>query len=186
MQSLHHCSRKIGKGNNEVDWWLLQRGCVHVYEWNKLGLNTRTSAQTVAHWNNIMATNCVKFSHTYPTVFTRTGRTPLLFEYFPKSILDFKKLIFGNYNSFTVERLQCDMISDVDLKYLSKATDIGETSPSICYYQSILTSHHLMRQLVSGYAGWVLSKIRPTYHIMTMVMRNQSRYCTKKSSFKLT
>ena len=51
-----------------------------------------------------------------------------MFEYSPESILDFKKLIFGDYNSLTIEQLQHDVISDVIPKYLSKATDIGETS----------------------------------------------------------
>jgi len=45
------------------------------------------------------------------------------------SILDFKKLIFGDYDSFSVEWLQHDVNSDIIPKHLSKATDISEASP---------------------------------------------------------
>ncbi len=123
-----------------------------VYECNKLGLNTTISARTVAHWNNILSANCGKFPHPNPSIFTRNGRTPLLFEYFPESILDFKKLIFGDYDSFTIERLPHDVISDVIPKYLSKATDIGETSPEYMLL-SKYSSHYPMRQFMGGYIG---------------------------------
>ena len=63
-----------------------------------------------------------------------------MFEYFPELILDFKNLIFGDYDSFTVEPLQHDVISDVIPKYLSKATDIGETPPE--YMLLSKYSHH--------------------------------------------
>ncbi|KAL7495660.1 hypothetical protein ACHAWX_000295 [Stephanocyclus meneghinianus] len=87
-----------------------------VYECNKLGPNSKISAQTG------------KFPHPHPSVFIRNGRTPPLFEYCPKFILNFKNLICGDYDSFTVKRLKNDVICVVIPKYLPKATDIGETS----------------------------------------------------------
>ena len=157
-----------------------------VYECNKLGLNKTISARTVAHWNNILSANCGKFPHPNPSIFTRNGRTPLLFEYFPESILDFKKLIFDDYNSFTIERLRHDVISDVIPKYLSKATDIGETSPE--YMQLSNYSHQsLSYETICRWVCWMgFEQDSTKNHIMLMVMRNQSRNCIEHSSSKLT
>jgi hypothetical protein len=47
----------------------------------------------------------------------------------PKSIIDLRNQIFGDCGSFTVKQLQRDVIGDFIPRYLSKATDIGETSP---------------------------------------------------------
>ena len=138
-----------------------------MYECNKLGLNATISARTVAHWNNILSANCGKFPQPNQSIFTRNGRTPLLFEYFPESILDFKKLIFGDYNSFTVEWLRHDVICVVNPKCVSKTTDIGETSQEymlLSKYSHQPLSYYTIRRWVC-WMGFEQDSTKKSYYV---------------------
>jgi hypothetical protein len=115
------------------------------------------------------------------------GRTPVLFEYFLESKLYFNKLVFGDCDSFTVELLWHDVISDVIQNICQRQQILARNPHNTCYYQSILTSQHHMLWLIGGSvldALWV--RFDQKSHIILMVMRNQSRYCIKQNSLKLT
>lgn len=172
----------IDKGNNEwIDGFCKEA----VYVCNKLRLHKTLSAWTLTHWNNILSSIVGNFS-THIPVFTRTRRTPPLFENVPELILGFEKLIFGDYERFSVEWLLNDVMGDLIQKYMSKSPNIGEKSPEYMILSSILTSNHLMRWLINGHVGLAFERDSTKNLVVLMVMRNHSRYCIKKSSSKLT